>query len=107
MTAFEEKARAIAIDVRMDKGWRYSTIARDVFGGMVTASQVQGWCREFERSQQATAYAGGVEAAPNSTIMALFGGKGSGKSLTACGKALEYYSDGVPVYYNPRGLLRF
>jgi len=104
---FAEKARQIAIETRMDKGWSYRKIARDVLGGAVRAAQVYAWCKAFEEEQRGTIGASGIEALPNSTIMALFGGKGSGKSLTGSAKALDYYCEGVPVFYNPRGLLKF
>lgn len=96
----EEKAKEIALELR-NGGMRYNDIAERL-GGLYRPGLIKQWCVEWEQNAPAP-----IEALPNSTIMGLFGGKGSGKSLSAGALAFEYYSEGIPVFYNPRGLLRF
>lgn len=96
----EERARAVAFELRA-KGQTYTEIAEQL-GRLYYPAEIGRWCRE-----EAADKPDKIEALPNSTIMALFGSKGSGKSLGAAAIALENYLEGVPVYYNPRGLLKF
>jgi hypothetical protein len=96
----QEKAMERALELRADD-LTYEEIARRL-GNLFRPGEIRRWCEEWDASQPPP-----VEALPNSTIMGLFGGKGSGKSLTATGTAWDYYQEGIPIYYNPAGLLKF
>jgi len=95
-----ERSRDLAFEWRAD-GLDYKEIAAKL-GNLYQPAEIRRWIGEWERSQGPE-----HEALPNSTIMGLFGKKGSCKSLSAAAIAWEYYCEGIPVYYNPRGLLRF
>lgn len=73
-------------------------------GGLYSEAVVRRWHRDWEewRGQSSR-----HEPLPNSYILGLFGPRGSGKTLRAAHLCWEYYLQGRPVFFNPRGLLHF
>ena len=97
-----QRDQAMAVARAMQQaGSTYEAIAVSL-GGMWDKHTIRGWCRVWQRDADSF-----PDALPNSTILCLHGQKGSGKSLAAAYMAYDYYTQGVPVFYNPKGLLTF
>ena len=96
----KDRAHERAIELRAT-GLSFTEIAARL-GNIYWPAEIGRWCQAHEEYKATE-----VRALPNSTVLGLFGPKGSGKSLVACALAWEYYTAGIPVFFNPQGLLMF
>lgn len=74
----------------------------DSTGRLIPIEEIDGWIEDERRKRTVL-----PEVHPRSTVLGLFGPRGSGKSLIAAKMAWDRYISGRPVFYNPRDLLRF
>ena len=74
----------------------------DLTGRLVPIEDIDEWIEDKRREKRDL-----PPAMPDSTIVGVFGPRGSGKSLLVTWLAYQRYCQGLPVFYNPKGLLTF